>query len=329
MRSALGWKTVDRGASGANRSRVTVNQSTALHNASLIDRKVAALPEAKRTALLSQVASDIERKKQVLSGSSVHRGLTSALTSALARTTKAKAKEGGQHVLDVVCLGLGSLYDGSVSGKTATVVSRGSINARFQLAALLLLVDSLGQQSATADSRDAAAAAIDDDAGWGVRLVAYDPMFNAVDRLVLAETKCTVLRANMEGRHPARQDAAATLFYMPHCGRLLYNNAVYANWGSGLRRMFIIGNSIVDAKTNAHHTQVSKYVCVHVWVACFFIMHMSPFLFSPSGVSVVCVYRRVGLRQGREHQRAVCVRRRVPGCRRVQRLALHLLRVRR
>ncbi|XP_009957951.1 PREDICTED: SRR1-like protein, partial [Leptosomus discolor] len=45
-----------------------------------------------------------------------------------------------------------------------------------------------------------------------------------------------------EGKHGV--EGSATLFYMVHCGKALYNNLLWRNWSAGaLSRMVIIGNS--------------------------------------------------------------------------------------
>lgn len=40
-----------------------------------------------------------------------------------------------------------------------------------------------------------------------------------------------------------RSVTVGTLFYMPRCGALLYNNVLWANWGPSLRNVAILGNS--------------------------------------------------------------------------------------
>ncbi|XP_055567945.1 SRR1-like protein isoform X1 [Falco biarmicus] len=45
-----------------------------------------------------------------------------------------------------------------------------------------------------------------------------------------------------EGKHDV--EGSATLFYMVHCGKALYNNLLWRNWSAGaLAKMVIIGNS--------------------------------------------------------------------------------------
>ncbi|KFV51420.1 SRR1-like, partial [Tyto alba] len=45
-----------------------------------------------------------------------------------------------------------------------------------------------------------------------------------------------------EGKHSV--EGSATLFYMVHCGKALYNNLLWRNWSAGaLSKMIIIGNS--------------------------------------------------------------------------------------
>ncbi len=45
-----------------------------------------------------------------------------------------------------------------------------------------------------------------------------------------------------------------TLFYMPHCGRGLYNNVVWSNWSHDLRRVAIFGNSFSLYRERARST---------------------------------------------------------------------------
>ncbi|NWX21880.1 SRR1L protein, partial [Aegotheles bennettii] len=45
-----------------------------------------------------------------------------------------------------------------------------------------------------------------------------------------------------EGKHSL--EGSATLFYMVHCGKALYNNLLWRNWATGtLAKMVIVGNS--------------------------------------------------------------------------------------
>ncbi|XP_026715794.1 SRR1-like protein [Athene cunicularia] len=51
-----------------------------------------------------------------------------------------------------------------------------------------------------------------------------------------------LLLENEEGKHAV--EGSATLFYMVHCGKALYNNLLWRNWSAGaLARMVIVGNS--------------------------------------------------------------------------------------
>jgi hypothetical protein len=40
-----------------------------------------------------------------------------------------------------------------------------------------------------------------------------------------------------------------TVFYMPHCGRALINNVLWANWGPELARLLLVGNSLASIAT--------------------------------------------------------------------------------
>lgn len=56
----------------------------------------------------------------------------------------------------------------------------------------------------------------------------------------MEELGFSVMRFDELGR---REVKVPTLFFMPHCELQLYDNLLGANWGEGLRRMAILGNS--------------------------------------------------------------------------------------
>ncbi|XP_044131324.1 SRR1-like protein isoform X2 [Bufo gargarizans] len=69
----------------------------------------------------------------------------------------------------------------------------------------------------------------------------FDPVFSPSEIAVLQDLGLTVLLTNEEGKHAVRKP---TVFYMPHCGKALYNNLLWRNWsGDALSQMVIIGNS--------------------------------------------------------------------------------------
>lgn len=69
----------------------------------------------------------------------------------------------------------------------------------------------------------------------------YDPVFSAVDVEVLKELGIEVLKRNEEGK---RKVGRVTLFFLPHCGKELYNNLLWANWSaSSIPFCVIVGNS--------------------------------------------------------------------------------------
>ncbi|NWI69572.1 SRR1L protein, partial [Todus mexicanus] len=94
--------------------------------------------------------------------------------------------------------------------------------ARAQLAFLLLLLDELRVPPE--------------------RCALFDPAFSALETAVLEQLGLRLLPENEEGKHGL--EGSATLFYMVHCGKALYNNLLWRNWSAGaLSRMVIIGNS--------------------------------------------------------------------------------------
>ncbi|XP_074015586.1 SRR1-like protein [Numenius arquata] len=94
--------------------------------------------------------------------------------------------------------------------------------ARHQLAFLLLLLEELGVPPE--------------------RCSVFDPAFSAQEAAALVELGLRLLPDNEEGKHGI--EGLATLFYMVHCGKALYNNLLWRNWSPGaLSKMVIVGNS--------------------------------------------------------------------------------------
>ncbi|NXV20053.1 SRR1L protein, partial [Cepphus grylle] len=120
--------------------------------------------------------------------------------------------------------------------------------ARHQLAFLLLLLEELGVRTGGTGE-------------WGTggeraptprlplspqvppgRCSVFDPAFSAQEAAALVELGLRLLPHNEEGKHGI--EGSATLFYMVHCGKALYNNLLWRNWSAGaLSKMVIIGNS--------------------------------------------------------------------------------------
>ncbi|XP_041642582.1 SRR1-like protein [Cheilinus undulatus] len=135
--------------------------------------------------------------------------------------------------LECVCYGLGSFSS--------------CVSARYQLAMLLLLLDS-GQ----IPLKDCSI---------------YDPAFSSGEKDVLRELGLTVLTENEEGKHLV---SGPTLFYLMHCGKALYNNLLWRNWNTQcLPWMIIIGNSFngmrdrtIDREFKRDYSYISQAVSV-------------------------------------------------------------------
>ncbi|XP_062582514.1 SRR1-like protein [Saccostrea cucullata] len=88
----------------------------------------------------------------------------------------------------------------------------------------------------------------------GVQL--YDPKFFTAEKEVLSEFGFHVLSENEEGK---RSCDSSTLFYMPHCGKSLYNNLLFANWSPDrLCHLIIIGNSFSNMIQNLPSSTMKK-----------------------------------------------------------------------
>lgn len=123
-------------------------------------------------------------------------------------------KPGPQIFEELICYGIGSF--GSC------------LIAKYQLALFLILRDELEIGSS--------------------QCKVYDPILTEIEKGILVDLGCTVLEENEEGKRKVEDDC---LFYMPHCGKALYNNLLWANWNPDrLQRMTIIGNSFNNMYSN-------------------------------------------------------------------------------
>ncbi|XP_042211799.1 SRR1-like protein [Homarus americanus] len=83
---------------------------------------------------------------------------------------------------------------------------------------------------------------------FNVEAELYDPLFTSVDTRVLQKFNFHVLSNNEEGKRSVK---GVTLFFMPHCGKELYNNLLWANWNPvSLPLCIIIGNSFSSMVQN-------------------------------------------------------------------------------
>ncbi|XP_050762543.1 SRR1-like protein [Gymnogyps californianus] len=134
--------------------------------------------------------------------------LSSGFWAASAGAVRAPLGSSAEPPSRCVCYGLGRF-----SGCPA---------ARHQLAFLLLLLEELGVPPG--------------------RCSLFDPAFSAQEAAALGQLGLRLLPDNEEGKHGV--EGSATLFYMVHCGKALYNNLLWRNWSAGaLSKMVIIGNS--------------------------------------------------------------------------------------
>jgi len=112
-------------------------------------------------------------------------------------------KESDSNSVDIVMLGVGPFSS--------------SRSAKFQLCAALCL----HEESKVAGD-----------------IYVYDPMMNALEKAICEKLQIRVIEVNEEGK---RKVIHPTLFYMPHCGKALYNNVIWANWEC-LSSIALIGN---------------------------------------------------------------------------------------
>lgn len=127
---------------------------------------------------------------------------------------------------------------------------------RCQLALFLMLVDRLRahrQQQGTPrrstghDRRPEVSGQASANQGWHeASPVVFDPVFSFTERRVLEELGCMVPEHNECCAYPT---PAASLFFLPHGGLLMYENLLAANWQpEALQRVCLIGNNLREYK---------------------------------------------------------------------------------
>lgn len=119
------------------------------------------------------------------------------------------------NVKELVCYGIGNFSE--------------NIAARYQMSMLSLL-----QSTLEIDSE---------------HTFIYDPIFSKNEcSFISSKLNCTLLNVNEEGK---RVLGDSTLFFMPHCGKALYNNLLWSNWSyPKLRNLIIFGNSFDEILSN-------------------------------------------------------------------------------
>ncbi|XP_065054439.1 SRR1-like protein [Rhopilema esculentum] len=68
----------------------------------------------------------------------------------------------------------------------------------------------------------------------------YDPVFTLTERNIIKHFGFKLITHNEEC---SRQLGRATIVFMMHCGKAMYNNLLKANWGVDLQNIVLIGNS--------------------------------------------------------------------------------------
>ena len=138
---------------------------------------------------------------------------TSSSSSSSSSTSTSSTSITPSNVMELVCYGVGSIAHSS--------------KARTQVAVALYLRESLDERIVV-------------DARSPTPLRLYDPLLSRAESALLHDAfDVDVLDANDEAR---RRVALPTLFFMPHCPRGLYHNALRAN-ASQLERVALLGNA--------------------------------------------------------------------------------------
>lgn len=139
----------------------------------------------------------------------VNQGISSCLPPELLKhlgnTSSGSDPKKNEVITSIVCYGLGNFSS--------------CVTARYQLGFLLLLSNMIQVPHE--------------------KCFCYDPRFTNGEISFVEELGLSVIPENEEGKRHCTQP---TLFFMPHCGKPLYNNLLWANWGHTLNNLIILGN---------------------------------------------------------------------------------------
>ncbi|KAG0726296.1 SRR1-like protein [Chionoecetes opilio] len=161
-------------------------------------------PRTKNTTYTLTMFRRIQEAREVIQTSEGHVNLNRNLNSIERELKAILTPHQSDKICGIVCYGLGQLSCSRI--------------ARYQCALLLILQDHFQAPTEV-----------------------YDPAFSVVDAEVLEDLSINVLNRNEEGK---RRVVGTTLFFLPHCGKELNNNLLWANWNaSSLPLCVIVGNS--------------------------------------------------------------------------------------
>ncbi|CAO3588515.1 unnamed protein product [Absidia cylindrospora] len=129
----------------------------------------------------------------------------------------------------MVCYGIGSMQE--------------SIAARYQFMLALTICDLLKMKNDT-------------------KVWIYDPVMTPLDKQACEHYQLQVIPDNEQCK---RSITTSTLFYMPHCARLLYSNTLGANWSPNpLALITLIGNDVSDVYVTSQPDAVLRRECPYL-----------------------------------------------------------------
>lgn len=83
----------------------------------------------------------------------------------------------------------------------------------------------------------------------------YDPVFTVHERAVAEEAGMALPREHTVAK---RRATGPTVYFMPHCGKELYDNLLWANWDKDLLAdVVIVGNSFAHYAENSVGSELS------------------------------------------------------------------------
>ncbi|TMW63819.1 hypothetical protein Poli38472_002760 [Pythium oligandrum] len=160
--------------------------------------------DAKRATIEAQV----DRVSQILLSNEAV--LADILLGIKALLTSLEPEKAPEQALHIVNYGLGSFCS--------------STNATYQLAFIKALAEAVRKAHPTVQ----------------LTLEIYDPVMNASDRDIASHFGVATIEENECAK---REVQTKTVFFMPHCGKTLYENVLATNWTSRLGDTVVIGNS--------------------------------------------------------------------------------------